>query len=256
MPGGMIQEERKKRIIKQTAMKAILVIILVCIAMITFLLLFQVRKIEVSGNQYLSRQEIADWVQDDNWSSNSLYVMIRNHLMNHELLPAMEEANVTMKNPWTVKVTIKEKRVAGYIVSGDECIYFDKDGIVLAKTKELWDGIPCIEGLEVKKVQLYKALPVSKANKKAFANLLDMTMTLKKCDLAPDKIVCSGSDLYLFFGNKCVNVGHTNLEERIMQISPILEKLGDQGGTLHLEDFNTDNITITFEKDVIPDLGT
>ena len=140
MPDGMIQKERKKRIIKQAAMKAILVIILVCIAMITFLLLFQVRKIEVSGNQYLSRQEIADWVQDDNWSSNSLYVMIRNHLMNHELLPAMEEANVTMKNPWTVKVTIKEKRVAGYIVSGDECIYFDKDGIVLAKTKELWDG--------------------------------------------------------------------------------------------------------------------
>ena len=170
MPDGMIQKERKKRIIKQTAMKAILVIILVCIAMITFLLLFQVRKIEVSGNQYLSRQEIADWVQDDNWSSNSLYVMIRNHLMNHELLPAMEEANVTMKNPWTVKVTTKEKRVAGYIVSGDECIYFDKDGIVLAKTKELWDGIPCIEGLEVKKVQLYKALPISKANKKAFGN--------------------------------------------------------------------------------------
>ncbi len=48
-------------------------------------------------------------MQDDNWSSNSLYVMIRNHLMNHALLPAMEEANVTMKNPWTVKVTIKEK---------------------------------------------------------------------------------------------------------------------------------------------------
>ena len=94
MPDGMIQKERKKRIIKQAAMKAILVIILVCIAMITFLLLFQVRKIEVLGNQYLSRQEIADWVQDDNWSSNSLYVMIRNHLMNHELLPAMEKANV------------------------------------------------------------------------------------------------------------------------------------------------------------------
>ena len=55
--------------------------------------------------------------------------------MNHESLPAMEEANVTMKNPWTVKVTTKEKRVAGYIVSGDECIYFDKDGIVLAKDK-------------------------------------------------------------------------------------------------------------------------
>ena len=210
MPDGMIQKERKKRIIKQAAMKAILVIILVCIAMITFLLLFQVRKIEVSGNQYLSRQEIADWVQDDNWSSNSLYVMIRNHLMNHELLPAMEEANVTMKNPWTVKVTTKEKRVAGYIVSGDECIYFDKDGIVLAKTKELWDGIPCIEGLEVKKVQLYKELPVSKANKKAFGNLLDMTMTLKKCDLAPDKIVCS-VQICIFFLETNVSMSGTRI---------------------------------------------
>ena len=39
MPDGVIQKERKKRIIKQAAMKAILVIILVCIAMITFLLL-------------------------------------------------------------------------------------------------------------------------------------------------------------------------------------------------------------------------
>ena len=252
MPDGMIQKERKKRIIKQAAMKAILVIILVCIAMITFLLLFQVRKIEISGNQYLSRQEIADWVQDDNWSSNSLYVMIRNHLMNHELLPAMEEANVTMKNPWTVKVTIKEKRVAGYIVSGDECIYFDKDGIVLAKTKELWDGIPCIEGLEVKKVQLYKALPVSKANKKAFKSLLEISTTLAKYELVPTSLSVVDSEVYLYFGNKCVILGHENIENRIAQITPILEKLGDQKGTLHLEDYNEKNTTISFEKDFLP----
>lgn len=256
MPGGVMQKERRKRIIKRTIMKAILVIMMICIAMIMFLLLFQVRKIEVTGNQYLSRQEVADWVQSDDWSSNSIYLMVKYHLMNYEMLPAMEEVDVSMKNPWTIKVQLKEKRIAGYIESGNDCVYFDKDGIVLAKTQELWDGIPRIEGLDVKKVQLYKELPVSKANKKAFGNLLDMTLTLKKCDLTPDRIICSGSDLYLMFGNKCINVGHTNLEERIMQISPILEKLGDQGGTLHLEDFNTDNITISFEKDVIPDFGT
>ena len=44
MPDGMIQKERKKRIIKQTAMKAILVIILVCIAMITFFYSFKCGK--------------------------------------------------------------------------------------------------------------------------------------------------------------------------------------------------------------------
>ena len=91
---------------------------------------------------------------------------------------------------------------------------------------------------------------------KAFGNLLDMTMTLKNVISRRIRLFVPGSDLYLFLETNVVNVGHTNLEERIMQISPILEKLGDQGGTLYLENFNTDNITITFEKDVIPDLGT
>lgn len=247
---GKLQNERKRRILKRAVAKVILIVMIVSVIMIAFLLLFQVRKIEVSGNQYLTKQEIADWMEDDELSTNSAYLMIKYHLMDYSMLPAMEDVKVTMKNPWTMKVTVKEKRIAGYIVFKEDCVYFDKDGIVLAQTKELWDGIPCIEGLDVSKVELYKELPVSTANKKAFANLLDMSLTLKKCELTPDKIVCSGSDLYLYFGNKCVNVGHANLEERIMQISPILEKLGEQGGTLHLEDFNDNNTTITFEKEV------
>lgn len=252
---GKLQNERKKRILKRAIAKVILVVMLISVVMIAFLLLFQVRKIEVSGNQYLTKQEIADWMESDELSTNSVYLMIKYHLMNYTKLPAMEDVSVTMKNPWTMKVTVKEKRIAGYIVFKEDCVYFDKDGIVLAKTRELWDGIPCIEGLDVNQVELYQELPVSKANKKAFGNLLDMSLTLKKCELTPDKIVCSGADLYLYFGNKCVNVGHTNLEERIMQISPILEKLGDQGGTLHLEDFNDNNTTITFEKEVSQESG-
>ena len=48
---------------------------------------------------------------------------------------------------------------------GDDCVYFDKDGIVLAQTTEWWDDVPCIEGLAVDKVTLYEELPVSKENK-------------------------------------------------------------------------------------------
>ena len=210
----------------------------------------------VTGNEYYTKEQIADFVIGDGLKRNTLYLYVRYNYMEHPEIPFIDAFEVKVDSPSSLTIRVYEKNIVGYVHYLGKNVYFDKDGIVLAKTKELWDGIPCIEGLEVKKVQLYKALPVSKANKKAFGNLLDMTMTLKKCDLAPDKIVCSGSDLYLFFGNKCVNVGHTNLEERIMQISPILEKLGDQGGTLYLENFNTDNITITFEKDVIPDLGT
>ena len=240
----------KRWIIAGAALTAA-VVLLLCVAGV-----FRVREVTVTGNEYYTKEQIADFVIGDGLKRNTLYLYVRYNYMEHPEIPFIDAFEVKVDSPSSLTIRVYEKNIVGYVHYLGKNVYFDKDGIVLAKTKELWDGIPCIEGLEVKKVQLYKELPVSKANKKAFGNLLDMTMTLKKCDLAPDKIVCSGSDLYLFFGNKCVNVGHTNLEERIMQISPILEKLGDQGGTLYLENFNTDNITITFEKDVIPDLGT
>ena len=240
----------KRWIIAGAALTAA-VVLLLCVAGV-----FWVREVTVTGNEYYTKEQIADFVIGDGLKRNTLYLYVRYNYMEHPEIPFIDAFEVKVDSPSSLTIRVYEKNIVGYVHYLGKNVYFDKDGIVLAKTKELWDGIPCIEGLEVKKVQLYKELPVSKANKKAFGNLLDMTMTLKKCDLAPDKIVCSGSDLYLFFGNKCVNVGHTNLEERIMQISPILEKLGDQGGTLYLENFNTDNITITFEKDVIPDLGT
>lgn len=247
------QNERRKLSRQQKVIVGTLIVMLVCVFMIAFLLLFQVRKIEIEGNEYLTKQEIADWMEEDELSTNSIYLMFKYYFTDYEMLPAMEEVKVGMKNPWTMKVKVKEKRIAGYILRGDDFVYFDKDGIALTQTREWWDDIPCIEGLDVKKVKIFEELPVSKENKKAFQNLLDMSATLKKCELKPDRIVCKGADLYLYFGNKCVIVGHDNLENRIMQISPILEKLGEQGGTLHLERFDENNTTIDFEKDVLPE---
>ena len=39
------------------------------------LLLFEVKKIEVKGTVYTSEQEVLDWVQEDKYSSNSLYIL-------------------------------------------------------------------------------------------------------------------------------------------------------------------------------------
>lgn len=246
-------QNKRKKIRKRTIYAIILSVMLFCFVMIIFLLLFQVRKIEVSGNRYLTNQEIADWLEEDELSTNSIYLMIKFHFMDYEMLPAMEDVKVGLKSPWTVKVTVEEKRIVGYIMLGEEAVYFDKDGIVLAQTVEWWDDVPCIEGLNVEKVTLFEELPVSKDNKKAFEHLLDMSQTLKKYDLQPDRIVCSGSDLQLYFGNKCAILGDDNLADRIAQIPPILEKLGEQKGTLHLEHYDENNTSISFIKDVLPD---
>lgn len=247
-----MENKRKRRIKKRTIYAAILIMMLTCFVMIGFLLLFQVRKIDVKGNQYLSSQEVADWVSTDELAGNSIYLLCKYNFTDYELLPAMEDVKVSLTNPWTVRIKVTEKRIAGYIAMGDDFVYFDKDGIVLAQTREWWEDIPCIEGLAVSEVKLFEELPVSKENKKAFENLLDMSLTLKKYELEPDRIVCQGAELYLYFGKVCAILGDDNPEERIAQIPPILEKLGEQSGTLHLENYDENNTTISFEKDVLP----
>ena len=227
--------EKKRHIRKRTIYAVILAVMLICLVMIVFLLLFQVRRIDVKGNEYLSSQEVADWLQEDDLAQNSLY-----------------EVKVGMKNPWTLEVTVTEKRIAGYITMGDDAVYFDKDGIVLAVTTEWWDNVPRIDGLSVDQVTLYKELPVSEENRQIFSSLLEMSQSLKQSDLSPDRIVCGGDGLYLFFGNVCVSLGDSNFSDRIAQIPPILEKLGDQTGTLHLENYGESSTTVSFRRDEIP----
>ncbi|MCI8638596.1 MAG: hypothetical protein HFG41_05490 [Coprococcus sp.] len=249
---GEGEGRRKRRIRKRTIYGIILWVMLLSFLMIGFLLLFQVRKIEIRGNEYLSSQEIADWLEEDELSTNAVYLMWKFHFTDYALLPAMEEVKVSLRSPWIVRVTVTEKRIAGYIIVEDDFVYFDKDGVVLARTREWWDDILCIEGLSVDQVTLYEELPVSEQNKEAFTYLLDMNMLLKKYELNPERIVCQGSVIHLYIGNKCIILGDDDPRERIAQIPPILEKLGEQAGTLHLENYGGGNTTTRFEKDVFP----
>ena len=251
----MVEKEKpsKRTIRRGIAVLVILFVMLVCILMITLLLVFQIRKIKVTGNTYITSGEIQDWVEQDDAFGNSLYLMYKVHFTDFPLLPTMEDVKIKMVNPWTIQVDVAEKKAVGYIVMPDEeCVYFDEDGMVLAKTTEWWDNIPRVDGISLSDVTLYEELPVSTENKKALKSLLEISTTLARHELVPASLSVVDSEVYLYFGNKCVILGHENIENRIEQITPILEKLGDQKGTLHLEDYNEKNTTIRFEKDFLP----
>ena len=243
----------KRTIRRGIAVLVILLVMLVCILMITLLLVFQIRKIKVKGNTYLTSGEIQNWIEQDDAFGNSLYLMYKVHFTDFELLPTMEDAKIKMVNPWTIQVDVTEKKAVGYIVMPDEeCVYFDEEGRVLAKTTEWRDNVPRVDGISLSEVTLYEELPVSKENKKAFKSLLEISTTLTKYELVPTSLSVVYSEVYLYFVNQCVILGHENIENRIAQITPILEKLGDQKGTLHLEDYDENNTTISFEKDFLP----
>ena len=103
----------------------------------------------------------------------------------------------------------------------------------------------------MKNVKLYQTLECENAG--IFEEILKTSKEIKKYELGQVKIVCEGNQIFLEIGKVRVNLGSSVSSEQVAQIKPILEKLGDRAGTLHLEDYSESGSTITFDKEESPE---
>lgn len=258
MTGDKYQETQKKPRNKRKRKKkglrlyALAVIILgLAIICLSILLLFRVRTIEVKGNEYTSDKEIVKMVQDDQYSVNSLYIFGKYIIGRGQVLPCFENVKISLKAPWTVRVTVEEKQIVGYMKNKKEYIYFDKEGFILKKSNEKMEDAVLVEGIQADSLELYESLKNGKSA--VFEEILETTKELKKYDLDIKKIVCKDNRIYIYTKKVCISLGNTVSSEKIAQIPPIMEKLGKKKGTLHLENYSEDRQTITFNKGEFPE---
>lgn len=254
---GYRPPERKRKKRRGTFLGFVTFVLGIVIIVFAFLLLFHIQTIEVKGNKHCAQNEVVNWIKKDKFSVNSAYVWWKYNHGNIKQLPLVKSTKITLKNPWTVVATVKEKDISGYIQAGSQYLYFDKDGTALLKTDKKIDKITYIEGMKVdaSKVILGKVIPVS--DKNVFKRIVEISGLIGKYSLTPDRIVCSGSDLNLYFGSVEVLLGKTNYDVRAAQVKPILGKLSEQfpgkEGTLHLENFSAADKAVRFtpkeEKD-------
>ena len=201
------------------------------------LILFYVQEIEVDGNEYCTDQQIVDTVKNDKYSINTLYILAKYAVGKGESLPCLDSIKVSLKAPWALKVKVEEKPIVGYVENEDHYAYFDQEGMVVSESTALIEGLPCIEGISMKDIKLYGQL--ESEDSKIF-------------QLNVDRIVCKGDEIYLYIGKVYVNLGNKVSSSQVAQVPPILEKLGDQEGTLHLENYSESSGTITFDIGEIP----
>ena len=151
----MIKEERKK---KKRAKKVLIGIgILLLVLLISVLIIwkvFVVKKVKVEGNVLYDEQLITDTVLNDEYSWNSLYVLLKYTFIDAEELPFIDTMEVRMNNPQTLTIKVYEKGMMGYMnlaVSGENA-YFDKDGFVVEISTRIIENIPRIDGLSCEEV--------------------------------------------------------------------------------------------------------
>lgn len=247
----------KKRKINTVGPKSLLikcvviagVLVMLIAGVFAFLENFRVTAVEVEGNAHYSAEQIEEMVMSSKFSDNSIFLSWQYRNKSITDVPFVERIDVSVVDRHTVKITVYEKALAGYVQYLGSYMYFDKDGIVVESSDVLTPGIPEVSGLQFNHVVLHEPLPVD--NEDIFQEILNITNLLNKYGLSATKIQFDTFyDVTLHFGNVRVLVGeNADLDQIVMSLTGILPHLEGKSGILHMENFSESNKTVTFEED-------
>ena len=251
--------KRKKRKLNMTGGKkglmvkcglVALVMLLIAGGVIWFLNAFRITSVMVEGNIHYSTDQITEMVMNSDFSNNSVFLSMQYHNKSITDVPFVERIDVSVVDRQTVKITVYEKALAGYVQYLGSYMYFDKDGIVVESSNVLTPGIPEVSGLKFNHVVLHEALPVE--NEEIFQEILNITNLLNKHGLSATKIQFDSLyDVSLHFGKVRVIMGEdADMDQIIMHLTGILPHLEGKSGVLHMENFSESNKDITFEEDI------
>ncbi len=218
------------------------------IAMYFVLTHYAVKNVQVDGNKHYSAEEIKAMVMTGYLGDNSLYLSLKYKNKGIEGVPFVETMDVVVQSNDTIRITVYEKALAGYIQYLGRYMYFDNEGVVVESSKVTTKGIPQVTGLEFDHVVLYEKLPVE--NDRIFQNILTITKLLNKYDVLCDKIQFDKNyNVMLGYDEVKVDIGALeNLDEKLMQLPQILPSLAGEKGTLDLKNYTADRKSVTFER--------
>ena len=210
---------------------------------------YTVTTVHVEGNIHYTDEEIMEMVMSGAYGDNSLLLALKYRDKGIDDVPFIQTMDVTIEARDTIRISVYEKALAGYIAYLGQYMYFDKDGIVVEASTEKTAGIPQVTGLAFDHVILHEPLPVEKPE--VFADILNITQQLDKYDMSADKIYFSPDyQVTLLFGDARVALGNDIYkEEKIMILQGILPNLLGKSGVLDMREFSEDTKSYTFEQD-------
>lgn len=211
---------------------------------------YKIKNVYVEGNLHYSNDEIKAMIMDQKFGDNSLYLSLKYKNKGIKNIPFIDVMNVTVLAPDTIKITVFEKALAGYVKCMDSYMYFDKDGYVIENSSVKTMGVAQITGLSFDYAVLGEPLPVE--DKEVFNDILTITKLLDKYKLGADKIYFHGQrEVTIYFGQIKVTLGNdkTHLEDKISLLPTFLPELTGRSGTLQMESYDPGKGKYTFKPD-------
>ncbi len=210
---------------------------------------YTITTVYVEGNVHYTNEEIMEMVMSGRYGHNALFLSMKYRDKGMEDIPFIQTMDVTVEAKDTVRITVYEKALAGYVSYLGRYVYFDKDGIVVETSTEKTAGIPQVTGLQFDHVILHEALPVEDPN--IFNEVLKITQQLDRYSMSADRIYFDSEyNVTLLFGEARVALGDSQyIDEKIMKLQYILPELEGKKGTLDMREYSEDTKSYSFEQD-------
>ena len=249
--GGREDKLRFGRI-KRTLILSVVLLLLVMAFIVGYVYVirnYTVTTVYVEGNVHYTNEEIMEMVMGGRFGHNSLFLSLKYKDRGIEDIPFIQAMYVTIEAKDTIRITVYEKALAGYVSYLGQYVYFDKDGIVVETSTEQTSGIPQVTGLKFDHVILHEPLPVDRPE--VFDEVLNITQQLEKYSMTADRIYFDSEyRVTLIFDEAKVSLGDDGyIDEKIMKLQYILPSLIGEKGTLDMREYSEDMKSYTFELD-------
>ena len=243
--------ERENRGVMSRGIKvaAILVVVLGAAAAVV-LGVFQIRSIDVRGNERYLAEQIRDDLIYDFKTRNTLYFAWKYRSATPTAdAPYLKSVQAVMLSPTSVRIEVKESQLVGRVQYENSNVYFDAEGVVQEITDTIYAGLPLVSGVEIEKPLLYQKLVTG--NTSVLRTMLNITQLLIKNEMIPDSVTFDANqNMILRIGSITVLLGQDEyLEEKIANLVSIYPQIASDSGTLHMEGFTGRNEAITFQSD-------
>jgi cell division protein FtsQ len=210
---------------------------------------YTVTRIYVDGNIQYTHDEIVGFVMQGPYGDNSLLLSRRYRDRSITDIPFIEKMDVTILDNNTIRISVYEKAVAGYVEYLGNYLYFDKDGIIVESSNEKMTGIPEVIGLTFDYAIMHEKLPVRDMT--LFTVILNIRHLLEQYEVPADRISFSSQNhITLHYEKIKVALGNEgHIDEKIMELPKILPSLAGKSGTLRMENYDAYSLETIFEPD-------
>lgn len=223
-------------------------IFLACV--IIFLVLFlenvKVKNITVEGGEHYTAEEIKERVLDDVFDRYTTFIKLKEKLdFKHETIPFVEKVEIEVTDKNSVKLTVYDKKISGYVEHMGSNMYFDREGIVVESTREKLENVPVVTGVDFTSVVLNERLKVE--NTSIFSGIMDLTQLFTKYELDVDEINFDIlGNVTLYINGSIVQMGKTdNYDYRVNGLKNILEKTGETKYKLDMRNYSPGNTNVS-----------